>query len=74
MLNFPVAYISIDGFDFSLDATGFSVWSPWSVCNVECSFGESTRDRTCTDETRETCNGTSSQNVACDAGSCPSKI
>ena len=57
----------------SLDEAGFTVWSPWSACSEECSFGESERERTCTDSTLVTCNGTSRQNLTCYAGPCPGK-
>ncbi|XP_028403037.1 uncharacterized protein LOC114525804 isoform X2 [Dendronephthya gigantea] len=52
---------------------GFAIWSQWSVCDTECSVGESIRRRVCADKTNGevTCNGTSFQNITCYAGPCP---
>ena len=57
-----------------LDELGFTVWSLWSACNVECSDGQIFRTRECIDPTLETCNGTYRQNNTCYAGPCPSML
>ena len=48
------------------------MWSLWSVCDVECSNGQTFRTRECLDSSLETCNGTYKQNNTCYAGPCPS--